>query len=305
MMMFINTDPATLSSIYPNSRIDSPSVYTYSVPSGFTGSLLTCTGYGSPEAIINWIRNGLILDTQRITSNSGSNGQPYFVSASLVLSEGFASSDVGDYSCAIQTGEGGPTQSRKITLARVSKAVTAHDFGDCDGDGTLRFMIRFLDSDCLSWNVNLKKIISKNFRTGLESAISAECEGCSITDEITVTGGPRCSTRLQNAAVFVGTITGEHNAIVYCALSRWHQQAPIFSLTNGSFYRVDTSCSIDGKTCGEIDFELGAVASSPLNSVPATAAGILVVVLLVFVIGVIFLIYLWKKVKRCVLVYIA
>lgn len=283
--------------------MNSSSLLTFSVPSDYTGDFLICTGYGVPTPSIEWIRAGQVLDSRRITSNSASNGQPHFVSATMRLHQTFDSSDVGKYYCIIQTEGGGSTQSRIITLTKgVRSPATATPKSATCSQNTSYFQLRFLDTNCFSWANELRNNISSNFEVALASAVSAECEDCSLINDIMLTSGPVCSSRIKNAAVFWGMITTENPTVrsqILCALITWHKKSPIFSFWNRTLNRVDPSCPVEIMSANYSGCEQGAhdLSDSAMSTIPAVGVALLIVVLLVVTSGVVFLFYLIKKME--------
>ena len=174
-----------------------------------------------------------------------------FVSARLTLQEGerFGQSHVGDYSCIMWPGDGSnQTYTKVVTLTSSISGVTSTPLPTCTSKSSQKnFQIRVLDTECENWEDSLKEHIKRDFQNEMLNIISTECPNCTATEaSVTILDTPTCSSKLQGAAVFRGSITtggADTTEDIYCTLDAWYRAGPLLQVNN-KLYVVDQKCSL-------------------------------------------------------------
>lgn len=257
----------SVTSIFANSLSITSTSSSFLIPAGYTGTVLTCAGYGWPTPNIQWFYNNEVVSGGAVsvrTSNSP------FVSAHLTWVTGFTSSDTDNYTCLIGANDTAVSHSQSVHLQSSSVPASSSKSKCSVGLSQAYFIIRVLDTDCLMWEPELKGTIAENFHNKLTNVISVQCPGCMISrNDIDILGVPTCSNQIKNAMNLKGSITVENatrRSDILCALKMWQENGPLIVLMN-ELHLVDTSCplasSLSSSEC-----------TSPAENTSAIIAGV-------------------------------
>lgn len=215
-------------------------VFTLNIPLGYNKVVLTCLTIGFP--IVEWLKiteNG----QERILSSIRNN--TLFVSAKLIFWNGLESNDAGSYVCSAKSDR----YSSKTTAFTLMVSETPPlDLPPCLGNDTIPvyFQIRVLDTSCRMWQEYQKESIRIQFSRLINSLLPILCEECTF-DNLVITEGPTCSSKIASAALFRGNIitnaTIELTKEVFCALSSWQQLGSTIAVNN-SLHQVDRTCDL-------------------------------------------------------------
>ena len=182
-----------------------------------------------------------------VSDSTSSNQDSAFVSARLRWTVGFGESDIGNYTCIVRANDTNAIQSKSVSLEQTLPATPTPNPVQCSvlSDVTY-FQIRIFDTDCLSWNPDLKEHIRASFLTAVINIIESECSGCEVTsDNVGITELPTCSNLVDRAAFFRGSISTTQRGTtedLFCALNRW-QESNAFVQIENTLYLVDSKCS--------------------------------------------------------------
>ncbi len=241
-----------------------------------------------------------------VSDSTSSNQDSAFVSARLRWIVGFGESDIGNYTCIVRANDTNAIQSKSISLEQTLPATPTPNPVQCSVSSDVTyFQIRILDTECLTWNPDLKEHIRASFLTEIINIIESECSGCEVTsDNVGITELPRCSDLVDRAAFFTGSITTPQRGTtedLFCALNRWQANGPIVQI-NSRFHRVDSNCSLmtTSLTSSECSTTNGSVhLTREMIYIIAGAMGGLVLLLIVFTICLCCCIYYFCCSKRC------
>lgn len=261
------------------------------MPLGYSGDIVTCSGYGWPPPSIEWVRNGTSLGRNPTGQNQA------FVSARLRLAEveGFGQSHVGDYSCILRAGDGtNQTYTKVVTLTSSNSfEATPTEPALCTSKSPqANFQIRVLDTQCDDWEDSLLERIARDFQNEMLNVIITECPNCAATaTSVTILGKPTCSSVLPGAAVFRGSITtggADTTEDIFCTLDAWYRAGPLLQVNN-ELHLVDQNCTLalDQSTFAECTVSPITVETLPVYIIAWAAGGgavlLLVVILCVIV----------------------
>jgi len=282
-------DPPVVTSIFATWPVQTTSTSSFSVPSGYTGNILTCSGFGWPPPQIEWVVAG-----EMPTDTTPNMEQVPFVSARLALTQ-FAEGDVGNYSCIVRAQDGsGRSHVETVALMLNSNPVTSdRPAPECVvNSASMQFQLRVLEADCDNLiNSQNTQVIAGDIQNELLNVISTECSTCF---SISVT--PSCSKAVPGAILFSGTIsTGSSQSTesVFCTLDSWIQSRPLMRVSN-ALYSVDDSCVLaSGSSSTECVLPLtttGAsndvvISTTILIAICAGAGGLLFILVSIIVIG--------------------
>ena len=203
------------------------------VPLGHKGAILTCVAFGSPTPRVEWLRNGQVLDTQKMTSDIDNPGESVFVTAKLVLNGyEFTQSDGGNYSCVTQAGSNTSVMSQQILLKPRLIHNVFHTPVRCSlTTDTSFFQFRLPGAIC-----NVIESI-KEMKNVLQSVVVSACQDCSTFSRIMILKAT-CSMNgvLVNGNITIANISEREN--ILCALYSWQNSGPLIQI-NSSFYLVD------------------------------------------------------------------
>lgn len=208
--------------------------------------IFSCNVIGWPPPDVSWIRQ---VDSTRMYSYTTIAENSAFIIATLQFPDGFQQGDSGLYACLVEEG-GEITDSRFITLVQNSTEnliVSTIPLVMCESvlDPVI-FQIRVLTSQCSTWEDDLAQQIASSFVSAVKSAIYSLCQDCAITNDTLAVFGPICSSSVDGAAFFKGTITttnDNESSSILCALNRWIQSKPTILLDQEK-YRIDENCPI-------------------------------------------------------------
>ena len=203
------------------------------VPLGHKGVILTCVAFGSPTPSVEWLKNGQVLDTQKMTSVIENPGESVFVTAKLVLhGYEFTQSDGGNYSCVTQAGSNTSAMSKHVLLKpRLIHNVVPTPVRCSLTTDTSLFQFRLPGATCSV----IESI--KEMKNVLQSVIVSECWDCSAYSEIIILKAS-CSkdSVLVNGNIKIANISKREN--IFCALNSWKNRGPLIQI-NSRFYLVD------------------------------------------------------------------
>ncbi len=244
-LLIIVVDPPVVTSIFATLPVQTTSTSSFSVPSGYTGNVLTCSGFGWPPPQIEWVVAG-----EMPTETTSNTEQVPFVSARLAISQ-FAEGDVGNYSCIVRAQDGsGKSHVETVTLMLNSNPVTSErPTPECAvTSASMQFQLRVLEADCDNLiNSQNTQVIAGDIQNELLNVISTECMSClAMIGSISISVTPSCSEAVQGALLFSGTIsTGspQSTETAFCALDSWIQSRPLMRVSN-ALYSVDDSCAL-------------------------------------------------------------
>ncbi len=231
---------ASIFGIFP---VQTTSTSSFSVPSGYTGNVLTCSGFGWPPPQIEWVVAG-----EMPTETTSNSEQVPFVSARLAIFQ-FAEENVGNYSCIVCAQDGsGKSHMETVTLTLNSNPVTSErPTPECAvTSASMQFQLRVLEADCDNLiNSQNTQVIAGDIQNELLNVISTECTSClAMIGSISISVTPSCSKAIPGAFLFSGTIsTGspQSTKTAFCALDSWIQSRPLMRVSN-ALYSVDDSC---------------------------------------------------------------
>ena len=280
----------------------SSSASIFTLPLGYSGTVVICTGFGWPPPFIEWQKNRVSLHSNGgVVSEMTQMEDSAFMSAKLKWNRAFADIDVGAYDCVIRGSNETTTtsQSKTITLVpRDDPLPTLPPPPTCSINSPMvLFEVRVQDTDCSVWTDNQQTLIANNFVEVVMSVVLTGCQTCNITTvDVTLQSGPTCSNNLTRAVVFRGVITSEIMNLAeeaFCALSIWQQRGPIVRL-NGNFYLVDRMCSAqlesltdtecinnDSKTGNDTSDTFPIIIAVPVGVVAAAVLAVCVVLAMV------------------------
>ena len=283
-----------INSIYPSASIEVSSSNSYLVPTGFTGTAITCSTFGWPAPFVEWLYEG--SDTLpdgvqfTISGTSGSASQ----SARLVFTTGFSSSHTGEYQCVVKESESAnPSAVESRRLIETGTMVTPTAPPSCSvSNSQVNFQLRVLETYCTSWSNSLKEIIRNAFQEEIMGIVQIECNCTVSQNTILILVQPVCSTMVENGVVFRGTVetsSVSDTETVFCALSSWQQTNPSININN-QLFQVDSGCSLWLNSFSDTECET--VNTSTLDqmtlilviAVPASGVLIVIVILLVLII---------------------
>ncbi len=284
-----------MASIFGTLPVQTTSTSSFSVPSGYTGNVLTCSGFGWPPPHIEWVVPGEMV----IVTTSNTKQVP-FVSARLSISQ-FAGKDVGNYSCIVHAQDGsGRSHVETITLTLNSNPVTSdRPMPECAiTSANMQFQLRVLEADCdhLINSHHNTQVKTGDIQNELLNVISTECMSCSaMIGSISISVTPSCSKAIPGAFLFSGIIsTGspQSTETAFCALDSWIQSRPLLRVSN-ALYSVDDSCTLasggSSTECVLLSTTTGesndVVISRTLPIAICTGVGFFLIVLMVAVIG--------------------
>ncbi len=232
-----------MTSIFATLPVQTTSISSFSVPSGYTGYVLTCSGFGWPPPQIEWVVAG-----EMPTETTSNTEQVPFVSARLAISQ-FAEENVGNYSCIVRVQDGsGRSHVETVTLTLNSNPVTSEcPTPECAvTSASMQFQLRVLEADCDNLiNSQNTQVIAGDIQNELLNVISTECMSCLVMiDSISISVTPSCSKAIPGAFLFSGTISTrslQSTETAFCALDSWIQSRPLLRVSN-ALYSVDDSC---------------------------------------------------------------
>lgn len=235
-------------------------MFSYTVPLNYVGTTLVCAARGWPTPDVEWLKDGLPVPiNDNVTSERVLVSAT--VSAKLKWGRYFNSSDAGSYECIVRK----PNTvvaiaSQTVHLKARNSTLTGPAVPCSVQDQPINFQIRVLGTGCVSWDSEQSTQIATEFRDELLSIIQTQCN-CQIGEnELQILGSPRCSSKMNSAAVFRGKIESSSQTkseLLFCALSSWQQTSPIIRI-NSQFRAIDTSCplessgSLDGEECAPL-----------------------------------------------------
>ena len=277
--------------------------FSYVVPLGYQGIALVCTADGWPAPEVEWQKDG-----QTLLNGSGpgvvseSDTFASTVSARLIWSREFNSSDVGSYECVVRKPNMLDTLDARVVQVKIASTMTVQAPPvTCSIDQTsVFFQIRVLGTDCTSWGGSLSSQIAADFRNIILSVVRTEC-GCQVDgSDLDVLGSPQCSNQKEGAAVFRGrieTTSQRRTELAYCALFSWQQKSPLIRI-NEQFLAVDSSCSLEAS--GSLDSEECVRPPTAPSSQLTTALSIaaVTVALILALVIVLITICVWQKRSR-------
>ncbi len=242
-LLIVVVDPPVVTSIFAILPVQTTSTSSFSVPSGYTGYVLTCSGFSWPPPQIEWVVAGEML-----TETMSNTEQVPFVSARLAISQ-FAEENVGNYSCIVRAQDGsGRSHVETVTLMLNSNPVTSdHPTPECAvTSASMQFQLRVLEADCDNLiNSQNTQVIAGDIQNELLNVISTVCMSClAMIGSISIYVTPSCSKAIPRAFLFTGLIsTGspQSTETAFCALDSWIQSRPLLRVRN-ALYSVDDSC---------------------------------------------------------------
>lgn len=287
----------TITSIIPAGPVNVTNSLTFIVPAGYTGPVVTCTGIGWPTPSIEWFSNSQNITGEVPTENTNRTDSA-FVTATLTWQDGFADSDVGEYTCMVQANDIAARDMISVTLDLSVNAPPVTEPLNCSVNSHIAlFQIRVLDANCMEWEPDTEQSIISSFEDTLQSVVSTRCDSCL---EGLAIDSLDCSSQVEGAAVLRGTVNSDESSStedIFCALYSWQQSGPLV-LFDDQLRLVDESCS------ARLESPVDTECSIPLNptndltliiAVGAAAGGFVLLVFLVFIVVCVCLCRLKKK----------
>ena len=298
----------TITSIIPAGPVNVTNSLTFTVPAGYTGPVLTCTAIGWPTPSIQWLPISRNITAEVLTENT-SRTDSAFVTATLAWQNGFADSDVGEFTCVVQTNDTADRDIISVTLDLSINSPLPTEPLNCSVNSHIAlFQIRVLGTNCMEWEPDTERSIIGSFEDTLQSVVSTQCESCLQGLSIDRVD---CSSQVAGAAVFRGTVNTDESSTteeIFCALYSWQQSGPLV-LFNNQLQLVDESCS--ARLESPVDTECSIPLTPPndltlIIAVGTAAGGLILLMFLVFIIVCVCLCRLKKRRdKRNMEVYIS
>ena len=187
---------------------------------------------------------------------------------------------MGDYSCIMWPGDGSNrTYTKVVTLTSSKSSVTPTLLPTCTSESSQEnFQIRILDTECENWEESLKERIARDFQNEMINIISTECQNCAAPGaSVTILDSPTCSSELQGAAVFRGSITtggADTTEDIFCTLDAWYRAGPLLRVNN-KLHLVDQKCSLmlDLSTNAECTIPPSTTTDMPIHIIIPLAVG--------------------------------
>lgn len=251
IVIIICAELPVITSIYPNSPLISYENNEYGVPVGLSGEVVACAAFGWPAPYVEWLREGQALEGRMQSEFINENNSAY-VSARLILEDGFHQLDAGSFMCIVRDFNNSQiilhSHSISINTSSVPVWPVISQTLSCSVNSfTACFKLQVLDTDCLKWDDSFKQVLISNLSTGiLQSVISSECHHCVVTSNSIEVHQLTCSEQKKRAVLIAGVVTSQQvveTSNMLCALERWKQHRPSIFL-NGISYLLDQNCDL-------------------------------------------------------------
>ena len=243
MIYFRILEPPVVTSIFATPPVLATSRSSFSVPNGYTGNILTCSGLAWPPPQSQWIK-AIGMPTGETVTNAG---QVAFVSAKLEITL-FGESDVGNYSCIVRSQDGSEMHIETVSLTlNLSPLPTDPSVPKCMTDSAeVMFQLRVFDVNCSNFLRSVgSEVIASDTRNELLTVVNTECASClDMANTVSISVTPSCSKDVEGAIVFRGSVTtgsAESTESVFCALDTWIHTSPLMRVNN-ALHQVDSSC---------------------------------------------------------------
>lgn len=236
-----------INSIYVSNPVQRSSTVsgTYRVPTGHIGAVITCAAFGWPRPYVEWLFTGGALPSGIVNDLTVNEG---LISARLRWTRGFASSDEGEYQCVVKESNTTSPIAFKNVMLQETDVTTPPTPSTCIiSESVAHFQVRVLNTDCSGWGDSLKESIAGAFQDEIIRIVELQCSDCRVSQSTVQTLGlPTCSSKVENAVLFRGTITSattSQTESVFCSLQEWQQTTPLINI-NSNLFTVDSSCSL-------------------------------------------------------------
>ena len=232
-----------VTSLFATPPVLTTSRSSFSVPNGYTGNILTCSGLAWPPPQIKWF-NTIGMPTGETVTNAG---QVAFVSAKLAITQ-FGERDVGNYSCIVRSQDGSEMHIETVRLTlNLSPLPTDPSVLQCTAESAeVMFQLRVFDVNCSNFLRSVgSEVIASYTQNELLTVVNAECTSClDMANTVSISVTPSCSQDVEGAIVFRGSVTtgsAESTESVFCALDAWIHTSPLMRVNN-ALHQVDSSC---------------------------------------------------------------
>ena len=243
--------------------------FSYQVPAGYNGRILTCNVFGSPPPTVEWLTpsssSGSISHTTQST---------IYFSTFLEIKGGFLQSDSGMYYCSVRL-KSQRSQSEAITLEYTTNNMPVTEPtspSSCEVmSATVSFELRVLTTDCQSWSEGTRQQISTEMEDTCAGGILSQCQNCSINMIIERID---CSYVKEGATIFRAIISNTEIDVTqdaFCAFLSWWEFQPLIRI-NGEFRPSDPSCKIQVHSSSGGECSEGAT-GTPVLLIGASSAG--------------------------------
>ena len=263
---------------------------TIPVPVGFTGVIFSCNVIGWPPPSVAWSSQA---SSTQVYSHTTTAENSAYILATLKFPGGFQEQDSGIYTCVVEI-NGEIRDSKFVRLVRNNTQdiiVATIPLLVCESvlDPVI-FQVRVLTSKCSEWEDDRAQLIASSFVYAVKSAIYSLCQDCAIPDDTLAVFGPLCSSFVEGAALFRGTITTTNDnksSSILCALNRWIQSKPTIFLDQ-EIHRIDESCPIILESL-VTSRECKPILGNPMLLIATSSAAGGVILIILIVISVIFI----------------
>ena len=236
------TDHPEINTITPINSVQSDpsaSTPTFAIPASYIGEALTCSAFAWPAPNIQWLKNDRPLPSG-VSSEQLSPGLG-IVSAVLIWTRPFASSDVGTYKCLVRW----DNTTIQSTVEVVQGSIVTEPPPSCNVDTTsIFFQVRVLEAGCDQWDAALKERIRNQFQQKLFRIVEVECNCTLQANSIQINNPLQCSENDPSGVVFRGTMRAQTVAAttaIFCSILGWQQGGSLINL-NENLYLVDSQC---------------------------------------------------------------
>ena len=248
-------DPV-IDTIFPAPGVSSTAHSTihYSVPLEFTGTALTCSGFGWPPLSIQWTKDSGPLPSGVSSAVTKDGGR---VGAKLVFETPFSSSFVGVYKCEIKLEKEADEKDEKDEndADAVSQLIELSLNSSANAQThPLFFQLHVFSRGCGSWTLAQQAQILREFHDLLVRVVLPECN-CKVSRHNLFINSLQCSYFINGGSVFRGYVDTSSSSLsrtIFCTLLQWQKSGSFVSL-NASLFAVDSQYSLQPSSYARVE----------------------------------------------------
>ena len=280
-----------------SNRSSSPPAF--AIPTSYVGVALTCTAFAWPTPSVQWLKNGSSLPNG-VTTEMVVQSNAGIISANLKWTRVFSSSDVGQYTCLVNSNN--DTMHSVVEIQSSSTPTVAPSLCSIESTSAF-FQVRVLNTGCDQWAALLREHIGNQFQEELITIVETNCNCTLPPDSVQINIPPQCSENSPGGVVFRGAVRTSAVSTteeIFCTILTWQQRGPLINL-NANLHQVDSECNLQVDSFTSQECAVTPTSAGPdlqtIIIIAAPVGGVLVAGLLMVVI-VLCCIYCCSKKKR-------